>query len=143
MISNPRCPSRAVLAVVLLAGLAAFPARAEQALADREAEEARNEDAADRQAGEGKSSERTFRGKIVLGTTDDSSPDVVGVFVGDQGERYLLKPSLESVKKALESFNNKPVVLQGKLRNKGKYLVVTGVIPPPAAIPRESRRCGL
>jgi len=70
--------------------------------------------------------EFTARGKFVLNDTDVEKPVVVGAFIAE-GKMYQVKIEREELRARLIPFNNKEVGLTGKLRNKGKYLVVQDI----------------
>ena len=70
--------------------------------------------------------EFTARGKFVLNDTDVEKPVVVGAFIAE-GKMYQVKIEREELRARLIPFHNKEVGLTGKLRNKGKYLVVQDI----------------
>jgi len=71
---------------------------------------------------------------------DKERPSVVGVF-NSRGRTYQLKLEKESLRKELAKFNGKKVTLGGKVRNKGKYLIVQEVLSENVtAGPGERRR---
>jgi hypothetical protein len=74
------------------------------------------------------------RGKFKLyGEGESENKEVVGLFSCD-GKLFQVKVENEQLKKDLAPHNGKDVGLSGKLRNKGKYLVVQSIsvgAPPP------------
>jgi len=130
--------SNTLLPVLLLLSLVALPVCAaenekDEALA-AEAKEAAEEDSANVGKDFGGGYELIARGKFKLYAEGESeNPQVVGLFSAD-GKIYQVKLENEGLKKELAPFNGKDVGLAGKLRNKGKYLVVQMLMnsaPPP------------
>lgn len=130
--------SNTLLPVLLLLSLVALPICAaenekDEALA-AEAKEAAEEDSANVGKDFGGGYELIARGKFKLYAEGESeNPQVVGLFSAD-GKIYQVKLENEGLKKELAPFNGKDVGLAGKLRNKGKYLVVQMLMnsaPPP------------
>jgi hypothetical protein len=107
-------------------------AEAEATAVQRELEEAKAEDEADRARGEGYSSEKTYTGRLVLGQVTEGRTDIVGLFTIEKGKAYPVKLANEGLMDDLKEYNHKAVALQGKFRNQGQYFVVTAIIPPPA-----------
>jgi hypothetical protein len=107
-------------------------AEAEAAAVQRELEEAKAEDEADRAKGEGYSSEKTYTGRLVLGQVAEGRPDIVGLFTIEKGKAYPVKLANEGLMDDLKQHNHETIALQGKFRNQGQYFVVTAIIPPPA-----------
>lgn len=74
------------------------------------------------------------RGKFRMYAEGESeNKEVVGLFACD-GKMYLVKVENEQLKKDLAPHSGKDVGLTGKLRNKGKYLIVQTIsagAPPP------------
>jgi len=71
---------------------------------------------------------------------EDTPPGVVGVFSATDGNLYLVKLADQGMLKLLCSYDKKDVTLAGKLRNKGKYLIVETVIAgEPKPLPRVKR----
>ena len=93
---------------------------------EAEEKEAREEDEAVAGKDIAGGHEFTARGKFVLNDTDVENPVVVGAFVAE-GKIYQVKVEREDLRPRLALFNNKEVGLTGKLRNKGKYLVVQDI----------------
>ena len=117
-------------------------AEEEASIVQKELEEAKAEDEADRAKGEGFSSEKTFSGKLTLGNVVEGRKDIVGLF-SIKGRPYPIKLEKEYLLKELKPYDRKTVSLQGKFRNQGKYFVVTQIIPPPAPTPRVQKLGGL
>lgn len=81
---------------------------------------------------------KSFAGTLQL-MKNEENPEVVGQLVTASGPMQL-KLSEPSLLKALQPFNQKAILLTGKLRNKGKYLVVSAVVgAPPPAFERKKR----
>jgi hypothetical protein len=118
-------------------------AEEEMTAAQREVEEAKAEDQADRARGEGFSSEKTFSGRLVLGQVVEGRPDVVGLFTIEKAKAYPVKVVTQGLLNELKAHDHKTVSLQGKFRNQGQYFVVTAIIPPPAPTPRVQKVGGL
>ena len=94
-------------------------------------------------------SQRRFHGTFLLPSdpSQQTSPDVVGTFVTDEGDMkpnqtYLVKidKGSEGVLEALKRNDTKKVTLDGKLRNQAKYLIVRGVSEPAPGAPVTDRR---
>lgn len=106
---------------------------------EAEAQEAAKEDAqeiADRIAGKKGLHQQRFHGTFLLPSdpSQQTNPDVVGTFVTDDSDpkpnrTYLVKVDKGSkdVLEALVCYDAKRVMVQGKLRNQAKYLVVRSV----------------
>ncbi len=133
----------ACLSVVLAGSVSA--AETEMTAAEKEAEQAKAEDAAEAAGGEGVTlaAEKTVSGKLLLGVVVPDRPDIVGVLRTEKGQGIPLKLSAEGLVESLKPYHNKPVVLQGKFRNQGKYFVVFGVLRPPAATVEFQKEGGL
>ena len=65
------------------------------------------------------------------------------MFTIEKGRAYPVKLAFENLLADLKPYHQKTVRLQGKFRNQGKYFVVTGIIPAPAAPPRVRKIGGL
>lgn len=89
-----------------------------------------------------------FSGTFLLPSDPSQKSDrgVVGTFITDKSDRnpeqtYLVKVVSDDVLKVLSRYDTKKVTVQGKLRNNGKYLIVSLVIePPPPFHPQPERR---
>ena len=90
-----------------------------------------------------------FHGTFLLPSdpSQKTGSAVVGTFVTDERDRnpnqtYLVKAEKgkEDIVKALTRFDGKKVAVQGKLRNSGKYLIVSLVVEPAPGPPRTERR---
>ena len=120
--------------LLLVAGFACNPVllsaemtKAEQAEEAEAAEEERKLDEAGKLPEDGY--EFMEAGKLFLSNAvmDPARPSVLGVF--RSGKRaYQVKVAEESLRKELTKFNGKYVTLGGKIRNKGKYLIVQEVM---------------
>ena len=64
---------------------------------------------------------------------DVERPSVLGIFRSGKGI-YQVKVAEESLRKELNKFNGKMVTLGGKVRNKGKYLIVQEVLTQPGRL---------
>jgi len=102
-----------------------------ESLADTEAKRAAKEDEAERNAHETEQIQAAanFVGKVVMGTDglDQPGPGVVGSLTQADGRIFQLKLADQGLLQKLNALNDKKAVIQGKLRNEGKYLVVTAV----------------
>ncbi|MCY3021072.1 MAG: hypothetical protein NTW87_18820 [Planctomycetota bacterium] len=141
-----------VLALITtLAGLApaygAQTAQEKQKEREDEAKEAAREDAEDQAldlAQKIRTRQLEFHGLFLL-QADKENSAVVGTFVGDERDKqpnrtYLVKVEKEDLAKTLARYDGKKIALQGKLRNKGKYLLVAAVIEPAPGPARTERR---
>jgi len=87
---------------------------------------------------------RQFRGQLELGK--DDNPDVVGAFYELQGTsnssavKYGIKLQNKSLMETLKNYNGKRIEVEGKLRNSGKYLLITRIVEKAAGQPRTERR---
>lgn len=83
-----------------------------------------------------------FNGILTLqGDLGNGNPDVVGALTcTDDQKVYLLKLENKEVIKVLQRNGNKKITISGRVRNSGKYLVVTGLIEHQAGPPRIARR---
>lgn len=145
-----QCPLRAF--ITLLAGCVwlwvASGSRLEAAAEEitplqRETEEAKAEDEADRARGEGFTSEKAYSGRLVLGQVVEGRTDIVGLFTIDNKKSIPVKLGTDGLLNELKTYDKKTVSLQGKFRNQGQYFVVTGIIPPPAPTPLVQKMGGL
>lgn len=132
-----------LICVWAMDGGTACAAAAEADPLQRELEEAKAEDAADRARGEGFSSEKTFSGRLVLGQVVEGRADVIGLFAIEKGKSYPVKLANDGLLTDLKPFDRKTVSLQGKFRNQGQYFVVTAIIPPAAPTPKVQKVGGL
>jgi len=110
-----------------------------------EAEEAAAEDEAEKNMSESEiiRAVKSISGKLSLGAIGgDVSEDVIGTLTAAGGKVYLLKPGNETITKTLEKFNNSTVTLTGKLRNKEKYLIVSGASEPSGGAAPDRRKRG-
>ncbi|HYG75897.1 MAG TPA: hypothetical protein VEK08_12915 [Planctomycetota bacterium] len=74
---------------------------------------------------------------------DDGNPDVVGSFVAEDagGHRvYMLKIEDPSLVSKLKALDRKKVALVGKIRNSGKYILVSAVVDQSGSPIRSRRR---
>ena len=85
-----------------------------------------------------------YRGILALQDgLDDGNPDVIGSFTAEDagGSRiYMLKIENKELIRMLKTLDRKKVALSGKVRNGGKYLLVTGVTDQSGGPPRNRRR---
>ena len=115
---------------------------------EKEAKEAAAEEDAFNKAGEVEqmAAQKSMTGKFVLTppTDDDPNPKVVGTFSLGVGQSYLVKVEHQVVLKKLAGYDNKKVTVRGKIRNQGKYLIVSEIMSGREAPPAErSKRGGL
>jgi hypothetical protein len=77
---------------------------------------------------------RLFEGKLVLFPVEEGGEAkvIIGQLAG-KNFNYLLKVETEAVRNQLKEFNNKEVSVIGKVRNQGKYLIVSSVMRGGAA----------
>ena len=131
-----------ILALALV-GLSAIKlAVAEEQKVDPEAKQAADEDAAEKNLPEDAQMGKQYNGlfSTVLPDSTTPNPQVVGTFLADNGQTFLIKLVDPAIMKRLSLYDNKKVVLSGKVRNQGKYLVVIGVIEtPPGPVMRRKR----
>ena len=76
---------------------------------------------------------------------DQPGPGVVGSFTTANGQVFQLKLADQAVLKKLTPLAGRTAMVQGKLRNAGKYLVVYEVWPtqaPESSPPRQFDRAG-
>jgi len=87
--------------------------------------------------------EFTAAGRLVLAAQamDENRPSVLGIFTAYK-RTYQVKLEDESLRKKLAKFNGKTVTLAGKIRNKGKYLIVQAVLTQPGKFRAVSGRRG-
>jgi hypothetical protein len=84
---------------------------------------------------------KSFAGKLQL-LRSDENPQVIGQLMTTQGP-IALKLEKPDILDELKPYNMKDVTLNGKLRNKGKYLVVTGLHPAPPPGAERKKRGGI
>lgn len=87
--------------------------------------------------------EFSARGRLRLALVEEGQtpPAILGIFTAD-GKSYQVKIANEALRAQLLPFDNKDIALGGKVRNKGKYLIVEEVIigsGTPAATLRNPR----
>jgi hypothetical protein len=129
-----------VLATLMLAGICAtlqHCAVAEESKDDAEAKQAAKEEDDEKKLPEDRQFGKPYSGTFSLYAADPNQPNpqVVGTFTVDNGPTLLVKLNEPTVLKRLTVYDNKKCVLLGKLRNNGKYIVVSSVIeqaPTPA-----------
>ncbi len=117
------------LAIVCAGALLCAPSfvRAEDATPSEADEAANEEKEAAALPGEIQS---PLKGIVFKGTYTAQSADDVGTIIGTfktSDHLYLVKTESDEVKKSLAAFNGKAIDVFGKLRNKGKYLVILSV----------------
>ena len=108
--------------------------RAEESAAEKEAKQAADEDSAEKQLSEEAQNGKQYSGRFMLDLSDTSIRDVVGSFSVEHGPKYLVKASDPALVRRLVARDAQKCVLFGKLRNNGKYLLVTSIVeaaPPP------------
>jgi len=127
--------------MLLLAVLVCTPA-ALAASADKKAEAERQQEAREDAAAEGKRGELPFeaqvRGTIRLQVPEsEKNSGAVGIFETPQAT-YLLKLGRPELQKLIEAHDGKQVLLDGRIRNDGKYFIVENVNVPLAPTPRKT-----
>jgi hypothetical protein len=132
--------ARATLVLLLI--FAGFCAAEEETTDQKEAKEAAAEDDAEKLLPEDQQFAKTFAGKLNVTAIEWKSASlVVGTLVVENGPTYQLKIGSAVLLKQLTAYDNKKCMLLGKLRNKGKYLIVSTVIEAGAK-PVERRKRG-
>jgi len=138
------------LSRIFLAGAFVFAVSGPVAVAEEEnsaraaeAKEAAEEDAAEEKL-DSETLKKLFEGRMALTPDgpDKENPEVVGVFVSE-GKTYQLKLTDPELLKELKPLQNKPITLNGKIRNKGKYFIVVGIMSGGAAPAFGRRRGGI
>ncbi len=136
--------------VVFIALTCCAPAlKAEDAAPADEAKEAAAEVAAEKNLSEADQilAIKSVRGKLSLTGSDggDEGGDVIGLLTEIEGDKtYLLKLEKKELLTTLQKSNNTIVMLHGKLRNKGKYLIVSSISEiGGAAAPDRKKRGGI
>lgn len=72
---------------------------------------------------------------------DNGNPEVIGALTcTDDQKVYLIKLDSKDLLKVLQRNDGKKITLGGRMRNSGKYLLVTGMIEHQAGPPRIARR---
>jgi len=120
-----------------------------ESLEDKEAKQAAKEEEAERNGSEIDQiqAKQSFTGKVVMGTDglDQPGPGVVGLLVQADGQAFQLKLSDQSLLKKLNPLDGQTALVHGKLRSRGKYLIVYEVAPTPtpgSSAPRQFDRAG-
>jgi hypothetical protein len=139
-----RHSSCVLLALFVLAALSNRTLNAEDAPDSAETKEAAEEDEAEKKLPETEQIQalKTVRGVLKLGAAEDNS-EVVGTLTAESGDSYLLKLASKDLAKRLERYNNKNVTLTGKLRNKGKYLIVQNISDAAGGSSERTKRGGI
>jgi hypothetical protein len=96
---------------------------------------------------QGKKPQSTFMGIIQMRSDPDpDNPEVIGAFLTDKSDVvpdqvYLLKVDKNNklIIDAITKLNGKKAVLQGRLRNERKYLIVTNIVEMGATQPPKER----
>jgi hypothetical protein len=132
----------AILLIASLAVAMSFAAAAESQ-AEQEAKQAAAEEAAEKLLPEDQQFGKPYSGTFNLSAKDDQNPQVIGRFAVDKGATYLVKLNDPGLLKRLSLYDNKKCTLTGKLRNEGKYLLVTTVIESAPTPPARRKRGGL
>ena len=128
--------------IVFCLALVAGVINAAESKPDPEAKQAADEEVAEKALPEDQRLGKQYSGTFstVLPDSTTPNPTVVGTFLADSGQTFLIKLVDPSIMKRLSIYDNKKVILTGKERNQGKYLVVIGVIEqPPAPVMRRKR----
>jgi len=132
-----------LLLPLFLAGnvaVSAEPTRTETAEAAEAAEEERKLEEQGLIPDGGYEFEQEGRLTLASHTMDEDRPSIVGIFTS-RGRTYQVKLAKENLRKELAKFNSKNVTLGGKVRNRGKYLIVQEVLTENVtAGPGERRR---
>jgi uncharacterized pyridoxamine 5'-phosphate oxidase family protein len=143
-----------VIAMFLLAGLAGADGAGRVLAAEKAGNADKKREADNKQAAaEAEKEERLemedqlkiksqFNGVLtVQSDLEDGNPAVVGALsCSDDSKIYLLKVDNKDTLKILQSNDKQKVTISGRLRNDGKYLVVTGIIEHRPGPVRVSRR---
>ena len=109
---------------------------------EREAKEAADEDAAEGQKGEENKDSKSYTGRFSVEINDKQPADVIGSLTTDNAT-YIVRTTDQALMKRLIAKDRQKCVLFGKLRNKGKYLVVSSIIEPEPAVGERRKRGGL
>jgi len=131
-----RCPT-ALIAAVLALSLPLLGAESPKEMDEREAKEAAVEDASSDRA----LMEQELVGTIKLNPVKDGEPlpKVLGTFT-TATKSFQIKLLSDQLYGDLKKQDNKTTTVFGKLRNAGKYLVITRVGPSQAAEPPREKR---
>jgi len=132
---------RALPQVLLMAGLLASAVCAADKADKREQAEAKAEEEAEASLGENGAPGFSSAGRLALEPANGNA-EVVGTFHTDTAQ-YQLKLADPALLQLLKKHDRKTVTLTGALRNKGKYLVVSGVIEPAAPGVVRKKKAGL
>ncbi|HLX63996.1 MAG TPA: hypothetical protein VKX17_22180 [Planctomycetota bacterium] len=127
----------------IAAVLFALPALRAEDTANEASEAADEQKAADALPGETPSPLKglNFKGIFTAQTSDEEKPAIVGLFKTEK-TTYLVKPDSDDVRDKLKAVNGKEVILYGKERNKGKYLIVMTVVGEPDPIVNKRKKKG-
>ncbi|HLX63056.1 MAG TPA: hypothetical protein VKX17_17435 [Planctomycetota bacterium] len=68
-----------------------------------------------------------FEGTVIINKTEDQ-PGILGAFKTADSS-YLIKVENEAIGKELQALNSKQISVFGKIRNKGKYIVIVQILP--------------
>jgi len=134
-----------LLPAALLAGSGVFAAEKSRKETPQEVEarEAAEEEEAE-QSLDSEALKKLFEGKVSLYSADQSGerPDVVGMF-RTESATYLLKVQSPDLLAMLKQYDGKQATLNGKIRNKGKFLIVVSITQSGAAPLFVRRRGGI
>ena len=88
---------------------------------------------------------RTYSGKFfALKVNDDTRfPAIAGTFTVENGPTYQVKAADKAMLNRLAALDKKKCILAGKVRNGGKYLLVSSVIEAAGAPVERRKRGGL
>jgi hypothetical protein len=100
--------------------------RAADSRDDRDARNVTDDDGGEKQSDDAPA--RNYSGRLTVEINDKQPRDVIGSFATDSGALYLVRSSDQALVKRLIARDNQKCVLFGKLRNKGKYLVVSSIV---------------
>jgi hypothetical protein len=142
--------SEKLLVVLLLAlalGNTKHSAFAEESQEEREAKQAADEAAAEKNLPEDQQYGKSYNGTLNLVVIDPTQPKpaVIGTFTIDKGATLQLKLAElnDSLMKRISLYDNKKCTLFGKLRNNGKYLIVSSIIEMANAPVMKRKRGGM
>ena len=133
-----------ILAIAMAVGLhASHAVCADDTLLEREAKQAAAEDLAEKQLPEGQQFGKAYSGTFTLTNDDLKKSAVVGRYDVDNGASFLVKVTDSALLKRLALYDNKKCVVNGKVRNEGKYLIVTTLVEIGGAPPVRRKRGGM
>ena len=112
----------ASFSIVLCASL-----QAAESPGQREAREA-DDDSGDKVLPDDAQAGKNYSGRLTVEINDKQPRDVIGYFVTESGATYTVRSADQALLKRLVAHDKQKCVLFGKLRNNGKYLVVSSIV---------------